>query len=134
MKKAQMKKLLKEKLSLESECKKCRETISATVKSFPQAVKTSLRNSNKRADLTVHDGKFVPLTTKINRDISILQKYYNGKVPDDLEQESALFPAIIEEASKEFKLNSVTVEQKLEERLSSVHRRITVNKFCWCYV
>ena len=128
MKKAQMKKLLKEKLSLESECKKCRETIVAMVKSFPQAVKTSLINSNKRAYLTIHDGKFVPLTAKINRDISILQKYYSGKVPNDLEQESALFPAIIEEASKEFKLNSVTVEQKLEERLSSVHRRITVNK------
>ena len=128
MKKAQMKKLLKEKLSLESECKKCRETITTTVKSFPQAVKTSLINSNKRAYLTIHDGKFVSLTTKINRDISILQKYYSGKVPDYLEQESALFSAIIEEASKEFKLNSVTVEQKLEERLSSVHRRITVNK------
>ena len=79
MKKAQMKKLLTEKLSLESECKKCRETILATVKSFPQAIKTSLINSNKRAYLTVHNGKFVPLTTKINRDISILQKYYNGK-------------------------------------------------------
>ena len=106
---------------MESECKKCRETIVAMVKSFPQAVKTYLINSNKRAYLTIHDGKFVPLTAKINRDISILQKYYSGKVPDDLEQESALFPAIIEEASKEFKLNSVTVEQKLEERLSSVH-------------
>ena len=128
MKKAQMKKLLKEKLSLESECKKCRETIVAMVKSFPQAVKTSLINSNKRAYLTIHDGKFVPLTAKINRDISILQKYYSGKVPNDLEQESALFPAIIEEASKEFKLNSVMVEQKLEERLSSIHMWITVNK------
>ena len=125
LKKAQLKKLIRDKSSLESECKKVRDTITATVKSFPQAVKTALINSNKKEYLAIHDGKFVPLTTKINRDISILQKYYNGKIPDDIESESSMFPAIIQEASKQFRLNSLTVEQKLEEHLSSVHRKIT---------
>ena len=126
-KKVQLKKLIHDKVSLESESKKIRETIASTVKTFPQAVKTALINSNKKEYLTIHEGKFVPLTTKINRDISILQKYYNGKIPSDIEQESSLFPTIIAEANKRFQVNSFTVEQKLEETLSSVHRCITVN-------
>ena len=80
-KKGTLKKLIRDKVSLESECEKVRETIAATVKTFPQAIKTALINSNKKEYLTVHDGKFVPLTTKINWDITILQKYYNGKFP-----------------------------------------------------
>ena len=112
-------------MSLEAESKKIRETIASTVKTFPQAIKTALINSNKKEYLTIHDGKFVPLTTRINRDISILQKYYNGIIPSDLEQESSLFPTIIAEANKRFKINSFSVEQKLEETLSSVHSRIT---------
>ena len=126
-KKVQLKKLIRDKVSLESESKKIRETIASTVKTFPQAVKTALINSNKKEYLTIHEGKFVPLTTRINRDISILQKYYNGRIPSDIEQESSLFPTIIAEANKRFQVNSFTVEQKLEETLSSVHRRITVN-------
>ena len=106
---------------MESECKKVCETIAATVKTFPQAIKTALINSNKKEYLTVHDGKFVPLTMKINRDITILQKYYNGKIPSDIEQESSLFPAIIAEANKQLSVKSFTIEQKLEETLSSVH-------------
>ena len=126
-KKVQLKKLIRDKVSLKSESKKIRETIASTVKTFPQAVKTALINSNKKEYLTIHEGKFVPLTTRINRDISILQKYYNGRILSDIEQESSLFPTIIAEANKRFQVNSFTVEQKLEETLSSVHRHITVN-------
>ena len=126
-KKVQLKKLIREKVSLESESKKIRETIASTVKTFPQAIKTALINSNKKEYLTIHDGKFVPLTMKINRDISILQKYYNGLIPNDLEQESSLFQTIIAEANKRFQVNSFTVEQKLEETLSAIHTRITAN-------
>ena len=126
-KKVQLKKLICDKVSLESESMKIRETIASIVKMFPQAVKTALINSNKKEYVTIHEGKFVPLTTRINRDISILQKYYNGRIPSDIEQESSLFPTIIAEANKRFQLNSFTVEQKLEETLSSVHRCITVN-------
>ena len=86
---------------------------------------TALINSNKKEYLTIHDSKFVPLTTRINRAISILQKYYNGIIPSDLEQESSLFQTIIAEANKRFQINSLTVEQKLEETLSSVHSHIT---------
>ena len=124
-KKVQLKKLICDKVSLEAESKKIRETITTTVKTFPQAIKTALINSNKKEYLTIHDSKFVPLTTRINRDISILQKYYNGIIPSDLEQESSLFQTIIAEANKRFQINSYTVEQKLEETLSSVHSRIT---------
>ena len=84
-KKVQLKKLIHDKVSLESESKKIRETIASTVKTFPQAVKTALINSNKKEYLTIHEGKFVPLTTRINRDISILQKYYNGRIPSDIQ-------------------------------------------------
>ena len=110
-KKASLKKLIRDKVSLEAECKKVRETIAATVKTFPQAIKTALINSNKKEYLTVHDGKFVPLTAKINRDITVLQKYYNGKIPSDIEQESSLFPAIIAEANKQLSIKSFTIEQ-----------------------
>ena len=121
-KKVPLRNLSEIKVSLESECKKVRETIAATVKTFHQAIKTALINSNKKEYLTVHDDKFVPLTTKINRDITILQKYYNGKIPSDIEQASSLFPAIIAEANKQLSVMSFTIEQKLEETLSSVHQ------------
>ena len=129
-KKVPLRKLIRDKVSLESECKKVHETIAATVKTFPQAIKTALINSNKKEYLTVHDGKFVPLTMKINRDITILQKYYNDKIPSDIEQDSSLFPAIIAEANKQLSVKSFTIEQKLEETLSSVHRRITSKHTC----
>ena len=99
-------------MSLDAECKKVCETIASTVKTFPQAIKTALVNSNKKEYLTTHEGKFVPLTTKINRDITILQKYYNGKIPSDIEQKSSLFPAIIAEANKELSVKSFTIEQQ----------------------
>ena len=59
IKKVQLKNLIHDKVSLESESKK----IASTVKTFPQAVKTALINSNKKGYLTIHKGKFVPLTT-----------------------------------------------------------------------
>ena len=65
-KKVQLKKLIRDKVSLEAESKKIRETIASTIKTFPQAIKTALINSNKKEYLTIHDGKFVPLTTRIN--------------------------------------------------------------------
>ena len=86
-KKGHLKKLIRDKVSLESECKKIRETIAATVKTFPQAIRSALINSNKKEYLTMHEGKFVPLTTRINRDITILQKYYGDKIPSDIDQE-----------------------------------------------
>ena len=127
-KKTQLKQMTRDKIALESECRKVRETIASTVKSFPQAIKTALINSNKKEYLTVHEGKFVPLTTRINRDISVLHKYYNGRVPDDLEQKSALFPAIIAEADQRLQLNSFSIENKLEDKLSSVHSEISMKK------
>ena len=124
-KKSHLKKLIRDKVSLESECKKIRETIAATVKTFPQAIRSALINSNKKEYLTIHNGKFVPLTTRINRDITILQKYYGGKIPNDIDQESSLFPAIIAEANKTIQVDRFTIEQKLEESLAAVQRRIT---------
>ena len=124
-KKGHLKKLIRDKVSLESECKKIRETIAATVKTFPQAIRSALINSNKKEYLTIHEGKFVPLTTRINRDITILQKYYGGKIPSDIDQESSLFPAIIAEANKTIQVDRFTIEQKLEESLAAVQRRIT---------
>ena len=120
-----LKKLIRDKVSLDSECKKIRETIAATVKTFPQAIRSALINSNKKEYLTIHEGKFVPLTTRINRDITILQKYYGGKIPTDIDQESSLFPAIIAEANKTIQVDRLTIEQKLEESLAAVQCRIT---------
>ena len=124
-KKGHLKKLIRDKVSLESECKKIRETIAATVKTFPQAIRSALINSNKKEYLTIHKGKFVPLTTQINRDITILQKYYGGKIPSDIDQESSLFPAIIAEANKTIQVDRFTIEQKLEESLAVVQRHVT---------
>ena len=47
-KKTQLKKMTRDKIALESECRKVRETIASMVKSFPQAIKTALINSNKK--------------------------------------------------------------------------------------
>ena len=64
--KAQLHKLVKEKQSLDSESEKIQQSIVAHTKSFPQAVRSYLINSNKQKYLTMYGDEVVPLTKVIN--------------------------------------------------------------------
>ena len=89
--KSDLKKLLKEKSTLEVECECIRECVRTNNRSFPQAVRSHLINSNKCKYLTMYGDNVVPLTKVIILDLSILQKFYeNGSLliwmrnPNDL--------------------------------------------------
>ena len=90
-----LKKLLKEKSTLESECERIRESIRTNNQSFPHAVRSHLVNSNKPKYLAMYGQQIIPLTMVINLDLSILQKFYDNKVPHNLDIESEQFETII---------------------------------------
>ena len=73
--KAQLRKLIKEKQTLDSECEKIQELIVTNSRSFPQVIYSVLINSKKQKCLTMYGDKVVPLTKVINLDISVLQKH-----------------------------------------------------------
>ena len=122
--KASLRKLLKDKKSLESECDKIQESIVANSKSFPQAVCGHLINSNKKKYLTVYGEEVVPLTKIINLDISILQKHYNNRVPENLSEASLMFGNII--SMHENKIHSATnsIGERLKESVHKINSKI----------
>ena len=118
--KAQLWKLMKEKQTLDSECEKIQESILANSRSFPQAIHSTLMNSNKWKYLTMYGKEVVPLTKVINFDISVLQKYYNNCVPDDLVCESELFESIINMYDTKVHSAMNTLEMKLKNSVREI--------------
>ena len=119
-----LKKLTKEKSVLESEILKLQDTILATSRSFHERVKTSLINSNKNKYLTIYGHEIVPLTKLVNVDLSILQKHYKNKVPDDLEFEASNFAHIIEGHMAQFQRHETSINSKLSESVRRVDSKI----------
>ena len=122
--KANLKKLVKEKTILESECQKIQESIRTNNRSFPQAVRSHLINSNKSKYLTMYGDAVVPLTKIINLDLSILQKYYDSRVPPNLDEESRLFEQIICTHNSKFKSSKTSINAKLIESVRKIESRI----------
>ena len=122
--KANLKKLVKEKTILESECQKIQESIRTNNRSFPQAVRSHLINSNKAKYLTMYGDAVVPLTKIINLDLSILQKYYDSRVPPNLDEESRLFEQIICTHNSKFKSSKTSINAKLMELIRKIDSRI----------
>ena len=122
--KATLEKLVKEKAILESECEKIQESIRTNNRSFPQAVRSHLINSNKAKYLMMYGDAVVPLTKIINLDLSILQKYYNSHVPPNLDEESRLFEQIICTHNSKFKSSKTSINAKLIESLRKIESRI----------
>ena len=119
-----LKKLTKEKSVLESEVLKLQDTILATLRSFHERVKTSLINLNKKKYLTIYGHEIVPLTKLVNVDLSILQKHYKNKVPDDLESEASNFAHIIEGHMAKFQRHEMSINSKLSESVRHVDSKI----------
>ena len=122
--KANLKKLVKEKTILESECQKIQESILTNNRSFPQAVRSHLINSNKAKYLTMYGDAVVPLTKIINLDLSILQKYYDSRVLPNLDEESRLFEQIICTHNSKFKSSKTSINAKLIESVRKIESRI----------
>ena len=122
--KASMKKILKERSILESESQRIQENITANTCSFPNAIRSHLINSNKCKYLTWYGNEIVPLSRIINLDISILQKYYKNKVPDDIEMEASNFEHILMVHSNKFKTAETSISSKLLDSVRKVDARI----------
>ena len=118
--KVQLRKLMKEKQTLDCECEKIQESILANSSSFPQAIRSTLINSNKRKYLTMYGKEVVPLTKVINFNISVLQKHYNNRVPDDLVHKSKLFESIINMYDTKVRSAMNTLEMKLKNSVREI--------------
>ena len=118
---ASMKKLLKERSILESESQRIQENITSNTRSFPNAIRSHLINSNKRKYLIRYGEEIVPMSRIINLDISILQKYYKNKVLDDIEMEAS---NLIMVHTNKFKTAETSVSSKLLDSVRKVDARI----------
>ena len=92
-------------------------------------MKGYLINSNKSEYLIEYGDQIVPLTSKVNMHVAILQKVYKNKVPGDLESESLLFPAIISQQLDHIKSSSgaESVESCLTHRVNEIDTQIRGN-------
>ena len=125
--KANLKKLVKEKLVLDSESEKISDKISQHNTSFAQAIRGHLINSNKHKYLTTYSDQIVPLTKVINLDISVLQKHYNNRVPSNLAEESQFFDGILQLHNDKVQKPGPTIASKLSESLSALEPRIDLS-------
>ena len=123
---AQLKKMVKDKMALDGEVEKVSDAISQNNKSFAQAVRGYLINSNKHKYLSTYAGQVVPLTKVINIDISILQKHYKNRVPDNIEDESELFQNILDTHQQQlhFTKANTSLDSKLRQSILQVEQRI----------
>ena len=119
-----LKKLLKEKSTLESECEHIRESIRTNNRSFPQAVRSHLVNSNKPKYLAMYGQQIIPLTKVINLDLSILQKFYDNKVPHNLHIESERFEVIIAAHTEKFKSSKTSINAKIMDNVRRIESRV----------
>ena len=119
-----LKKLLKEKSTLESECERIRESIRTNNRSFPHAVRSHLVNSNKPKYLAMYGQQIIPLTKVINLDLSILQKFYDNKVPHNLDIESEWFEAIIAAHTEKFKSSKTSINAKIMDNVRRIESRV----------
>ena len=122
--KSDLKKLLKEKSTLEVECERIRECVRTNNRSFPQAVRSHLINSNKCKYLTMYGDNVVPLTKVINLDLSILQKFYESRVPPNLDEESQWFESIIYSHTSKFKLSNTSINAKIIDNVRKIDSRV----------
>ena len=72
-------------------------------RSFPQAIRSALTNSNKSQYLIQTSSGHVPNTRKVTRDTAILQKLYHNKVPKDIHLEAETFQLQIDMYEEKFK-------------------------------
>ena len=118
--KSNLKKLLKEKSTLEIECDHIRGCVCTNNRSFPQAVRSHLINSNKCKYLTMYGDNVVPLTKVINLDLSILQKFYESRVPPNLDEESQRFESINFAHTSKFKSSNTSINTKIIDNVRKI--------------
>jgi hypothetical protein len=115
------KKIQKELKSKTVEYETKLKAVESVKNSFPEKIRCHLINSNKSKYLVeVSDGSFLPRSGIVNCDIANLEKYYNGKCPDNLDRASALFGTILSNFDKMAttvpqRNNANAVKRSLEE-------------------
>ena len=66
----------------------------------------------------------VPLTKVINLDLSILQKFYESRVPPNLDEESQRFESIINSHTSKFKSSNTSINAKIIENVRKIDSRV----------
>ena len=121
--KAEVRKLQKEMDSLQVQADKTSETMKTMAKSFPTVVRGPLIRSNPSEYLTKNRGQWIPLTRKINLHLSILQKYYQNKIPEHIESESTNFQSIIDKHYQRYDIKERSIQTMLKDRICDLERQ-----------
>ena len=66
----------------------------------------------------------VPLTKVINLDLSILQKFYESRVPPNLDEESQQFESIIDSHTSKFKSSNTSINAKIIDNVRKIDSRV----------
>ena len=81
-------------------------------------------NSNKPKYLAMYGQQIIPLTKVINLDLSILQKFYDNRVPLNLDIESEWFEAIIAAHTEKFKSSNTSINAKIMDNVRRIESRV----------
>ena len=81
-------------------------------------------NSNKPKYLAMYGQQIIPLTKVINLDLSILQKFYDNKVPPNLDIESERFEAIIAAHTEKFKSSKTSINAKIMDNVRRIESQV----------
>ena len=68
--------------------------------------------------------QIIPLTKVINLDLSILQKFYDNKVPHNLDIESEQFEAIIAAHTEKFKSSKTSINAKIIDNVRRIESQV----------
>ena len=66
----------------------------------------------------------VPLTKVINLDLSILQKFYESRVPPNLDEESQQFESIIYSHTSKFKSSNTSINTKIIDNVRKIDSQV----------
>ena len=81
-------------------------------------------NSNKPKYLAIYGQQIIPLTKVINLDLSILQKFYDNKVPHNLDIESERLEATIAAHTEKFKSSKTSINAKIMDNVRRIESRV----------
>ncbi len=114
--KAKLKQLKRDAQNLEDEMAKYKEATNAVARSFPEAIKSTLLESNpERYSVDTLMG-VRPKMTDLVEDTAILQTYFKNKVPDNLEHMGETFQNIIKDVRmRNARKSSDPIVSKLSE-------------------
>ena len=119
---AELSKEVKQRTDFQKEVAKAAQTLDREKKSFNYCIKGHLIKSNvNKYMLQIEGGQWIPLTSQIEDDSSILALHYNNIIPADLKTEMLKFRQIIDTYNAQYEIKSPTISDHMNEKLAGAN-------------